>query len=93
MARRCRFKGNKRWMKWSWNAQTYQREDKKTLRRRVRRTEDTEDKEDKEEVLIQEDIPEDENGRKKKKIKKTETKLRVRIAKKLITMEEKKYSA
>jgi len=75
MARRCWFKGNKRWMNWSWNAQKYQREDKKTLRRRVRRSEDTEDteeKEEKEEVLIQEDTPEDENGRKKKKIKKTE---------------------
>jgi len=71
MARRCWFKGNKRWMNWSWNAQKYQREDKKALRRtrKVRRTEETEEKE---EVLIQEDTPEDENGRKKKTIKKIE---------------------
>jgi len=56
-------------MNWSWNAQKYQREDKKALRRtrKVRRTEETEEKE---EVLIQEDTPEDENGRKRKKIRK-----------------------
>jgi len=79
-------------MNWSWNAQKYQREDKKALRRtrKVRRTEETEEKE---EVLIQEDTPEDENGRKRKKISEDSEELRVKIAKKLITMEEKKNSA
>jgi len=54
--------------------------------RRVGRTDETKVKE---EVLIEEDTPEDENGRKKRKIYKIEN-LRVRNAKKLITMKDKK---
>jgi len=62
MARKCWFKGNEKWMKWNWTAQRYRREKKKS--RWIGR-----DKRE-ENVLVDEETPEDEKGRKKKTIEK-----------------------